>query len=114
MGYVVAALALMVVGLAVALVRMSGKLAEQEERAAAAERGVDAFKTANEILEANKSDEVGRLERIIVRYRSELDKASADLITCQDPHVRKARLSDLGRVIDIIPAPKKPAPAGGK
>lgn len=107
MVYLVVLLALAALGLAVACVRMSGKLADERIGRADAERGVEAFKAANEATRAELGDQVKRLEAVLARYRDELKKAEGDLVTCADPVVRRGRLRDLAKIVEVVPATTK-------
>jgi hypothetical protein len=75
-----------------------------------AERGVEAFKMAKDLVEANKTDEVGRLEGVLKRYREELKKYEREASNLS-PAARRERLKELGQILEVVPAPAVVPPA---
>lgn len=114
MAYAVIALAFLAVGLAVALARMSGKLAEARQVAETADGNALVARAAAAAAKSDKEDEVGRLRRALEALHHDLDVASADIVASGDPVARRARLAELAKKTKIVLGQTRPIAAPDK
>jgi L-asparaginase II len=108
---VIVVLALACVGLAVALVRMSGKLAEEKTTRVNAEANVEQLAAAVKLSDGIHADETKRLQAILARYKVNVDQLEEDIVKCADPEIRRQRVKELGQIVDIVPPKKKDKPS---